>query len=95
MSIFIFMCVCQGAYVFNTYGPGACRGQKSVLDSLGVIDLCEAPHGCWPLNLGPLQEQPVLLTPDHLSGPALVRTFMSFWFFPLKPAVMNFLSFLS
>ena len=23
---------------------------------------CEPPHGCWELNSGPLEEQPVLLT---------------------------------
>jgi hypothetical protein len=28
---------------------------------------CELPYGCWELNLGPLEEQPVLLTaePSH------------------------------
>ena len=30
----------------------------------GVIDGCETPCGCWELNLGPLQEQPVLLTAE-------------------------------
>jgi hypothetical protein len=29
---------------------------------IGVIDSCELPCGCWELNLGPLEEQPVLLT---------------------------------
>jgi hypothetical protein len=28
---------------------------------MGVIDNCELPCGCWELNLGPLEEQPVLL----------------------------------
>ena len=27
---------------------------------------CEPPHGCWELNLGPLQEQPVLSTTEPL-----------------------------
>jgi hypothetical protein len=27
-----------------------------------VIDNCELPCGCWKLTLGPLEEQPVLLT---------------------------------
>ena len=27
-----------------------------------VIDSCGLPCGCWELNLGPLEEQPVLLT---------------------------------
>ena len=28
---------------------------------VGVMDSCEPPCGCWKLNPGPLQEQPVLL----------------------------------
>lgn len=28
----------------------------------GLTDSCELPCGCWKLNLGPLQEQQVLLT---------------------------------
>ena len=32
----------------------------------GVTDSCEPPRGCWELNPGPLEEQPVLLT-DELS----------------------------
>jgi hypothetical protein len=27
-----------------------------------IIDGCEPPCGCWELNSGPLEEQPVLLT---------------------------------
>ena len=27
----------------------------------GMTDGCKLPHGCWELNLGPLEEQPVLL----------------------------------
>jgi hypothetical protein len=44
--------------------PGASRGQKQASDSLGtgVIDGSEPPCGCWELNLGRLQEQPVLVT---------------------------------
>jgi len=30
----------------------------------GVSGGCEPPHGCWELNPGPLEEQPVLLTTD-------------------------------
>jgi hypothetical protein len=32
-----------------------------------VTDGCEPPRGCWDLNLGPLEEQSVLLTaePSH------------------------------
>jgi hypothetical protein len=28
------------------------------------VDGCEPPCGCWELNPGPLEEQPVLLTPE-------------------------------
>jgi hypothetical protein len=38
----------------------------------GVTESCELPGGCWELNPGPLETQPVLLTigpfllPDHM-----------------------------
>ena len=34
------------------------------LPSDGVVESCELPCGCWELNLGPLKDQPVLLTPE-------------------------------
>lgn len=30
---------------------------------------CELPGGCWDSTPGPLQEQPVLVTAEHLSSP--------------------------
>ena len=37
-----------------------------------VIDGCEPPCGCWELNSGPLEEQPVLLTTEpSLHSPRL------------------------
>jgi hypothetical protein len=33
---------------------------------IGVIAGCELPCGCWGLNPGPLEEQPVLLTAKPL-----------------------------
>ena len=30
----------------------------------GYLDSCELPCGCWELNLGPLEEQSVLLTTE-------------------------------
>jgi hypothetical protein len=30
----------------------------------GGTDHCELPHGCWELNLSPLEEQAVLLTDE-------------------------------
>jgi hypothetical protein len=39
------------------------ESQREGTGSSGTIsDSCEAPRGCWKLNSGPLQEQPVLLT---------------------------------
>jgi hypothetical protein len=32
----------------------------------GVIDSCEWPCGCWELNFGPLEEQPVLQPVHHM-----------------------------
>ena len=42
-----------------------------------VIDGCEPPHGCWDLNLGPSEEQSVILTAEPSLQPAkaaLIRT---------------------
>lgn len=45
--------------------------QKRASDS--VIDGCETPWGCWELNSGFLEEQPVLLNPWAISpAPCLV-----------------------
>ena len=30
----------------------------------GITDRCEPAGGCWELNLGPLEKQPVLLTAE-------------------------------
>ena len=37
-----------------------CEGAR--YPGTGVIDNCKLPCGYWELNLGPLEEQPVLLT---------------------------------
>lgn len=42
------------------------RGQKGVSNSskvmgTGATDSCELPHGCREGNLGPLEEQPVMI----------------------------------
>jgi hypothetical protein len=43
------------------------RGRRTPWN--GVTDDCELPCGCWEANLGPLQEQPVLLiNPNHVSS---------------------------
>jgi hypothetical protein len=35
----------------------------------GVINSCQPSCGCWELNLGPLEEQPVLLTTESSLQP--------------------------
>jgi hypothetical protein len=35
-----------------------------------ITDGCEPPCGCWELNSGPLEEQPVLLTSEQCLQPA-------------------------
>jgi hypothetical protein len=47
-----------------------CEGVRS--PGTGVTDNCELSCGCWDLNLGPLEEQPVLLELSHLSSLLLV-----------------------
>ena len=43
--------------------------------SASITDGCEPPCGCWGLNLGPLEEQSVLLTAEP-SSLQPVRGFM-------------------
>ena len=40
----------------------ACEGVG--FPETGIIDSCELPCVYWELNAGPLEEQPVLLTPE-------------------------------
>lgn len=58
-SFFIFSLV-TCLYVHHESEEGVrCSGT-------GVSDDCESPCGCWEPNLGPLEEQPVLLTIEPL-----------------------------
>jgi hypothetical protein len=43
--------------------------QKKASDP--ITDNCESPCGCWELNWGPLEEQPVLLTTKTSLQPLL------------------------
>ena len=43
-------------------GYTLCEGVRS--PGTGVIDSCELSYGCWELNPGPLEEQPVFLTSE-------------------------------
>jgi len=40
----------------------ACEGVR--IPETGVTNSCELPCGCWKLSLGPLEEQPELLTAE-------------------------------
>ena len=42
---------------------------------LEFTDSCELPRGCWELNLGPLEEQSVLLTPEPSLQPCFPLVF--------------------
>jgi hypothetical protein len=48
---------------------GALQGQSTVSPGTGITDGCELPHGFWELNLGPLEEQPVLFTREPFLKP--------------------------
>ena len=52
-----------------------CARRGRQIPGTGVTDSCELPCGCWELNPGPLEEQPVLLTAEP--SPQLLHS--SFW----------------
>lgn len=58
--VYLDVCVCSICVT------GDNRGQKRLLNSLetGDTDGCELPWGYWGLNLGPMEEQPVLITAE-------------------------------
>jgi hypothetical protein len=49
-------------------------GQKRAPDL--ILDGCEPPFGCWELNSGPQEKQPVLLTSEPSLQP-LISVFKS------------------
>jgi hypothetical protein len=61
-----FACVC--AYVKVSGPPWA-----------GVTDNCDPTCGCWELNQGLLEEQPMLLTTEPTLQPNLFFFFSPFW----------------
>jgi E3 ubiquitin-protein ligase NEDD4 len=43
---------------------GSCGAEEGIgSPGIGVIDGCKPPCSCWELNLGPMKEQTVFLTP--------------------------------
>ena len=61
------VCLCECTYAM--YLPGACIRQGVRPSGAEVIDGCEPPCGCWEPNLGPLQEQQVLLRAEPSPQP--------------------------
>lgn len=55
---FYFICISFCLYV-----------RMCVVSDTIVTDSCKLSRGYWDLNLGPLKEQLVFLTTEHLSGP--------------------------
>jgi hypothetical protein len=55
-----------------------CLFEGVIFPGTGVIDSCEQPCGCWDLNLGPLEEQPVLLTAKSSLQPPTIFNLMTF-----------------
>jgi hypothetical protein len=56
------MVFCLHACLCSICMPGTLGGKKRELETLEVeLDDCEPSRGCWELNLGSLEEKPVLL----------------------------------
>jgi len=82
-------------YLFYVYGcficMYICTPEKGIrFHRTTVIDGCEPPCGCWELNLGPLEKQSVLLTPE----PSLQPSLSIFIYLPIKICFMLFIIFL-
>ena len=41
------------------FSPHSCLRVGVRSPGTGIIDSCELPFGCWDLDLGPLEEQPI------------------------------------
>ena len=73
--LFYLMCMGVLSDCVSVYNVHVCHpqrleeGVRSV--SISIIDGCELPCGCWDLNPGLLEEQPVLLTSEPTLQPLL------------------------
>lgn len=47
-----------------------------------IANSCEVPCGCWVLNPGPLEEQPVVLTTEPSLQPPILGIFKDVKFLP-------------
>lgn len=70
---FYFICVgilpvCISVHHMHALCPW--RSEDGIESSgTGLTDGCDPPCGCWELNTDPLEEKPVLLTPELLLQP--------------------------
>ena len=62
LNIYLFIC-----YVYNVLSLCMPAGQKKAPDI--ITDGFEPPCDCWELNLGPLEEQAMLLTAEPFLQP--------------------------
>lgn len=62
--LLVFVCI------YHMYG--SCRPKEGVVSPVtGVMNNCEPPCRCWQSNLGPLEEQPVVLITEPFLQPPL------------------------
>ena len=64
-------------YVYNILLPCISAHQRRAPDL--ITDGCEPPCGCWELNSGPLEEQPLLLTTELSLQPLNVFLIFLIW----------------
>lgn len=66
---FLFRCVCfmkMGALPARVCAWGLRMLEEDIgPPGTGVWDVCEPPHGCWDLTLGPCQHQQTVPTMSH------------------------------
>lgn len=63
LCVWVFVCICICMYMYVCVWLGPWRPEEDVrYPRTGVIDDYKLLYGCWELNQGPLQEQPLLLT---------------------------------
>jgi hypothetical protein len=75
------VCVCVCIYIYMDMCVSCTyTGTNRTLDSL-ELELYMPLCGCWELNLGPVQEQPLLPFSEPSRAPDKLFFFFFFWFF--------------
>lgn len=66
----VYADICLSVCPYHTLVPGAVEATRGCQSHQNQSSRCLwVSYGCWEVNSGPLQEQPVVLTADHLSSP--------------------------